>query len=88
MAVISNMYMTRMLGGKWWKIILRTGYLAVILVLAHVVLLKSARWMRWYQDGMETFPSLSLLVSVFMVIVVLMRIALWMALKKRDSHLK
>jgi DMSO/TMAO reductase YedYZ heme-binding membrane subunit len=83
MALISNSFMARSLGGKTWRYILRTGYLAIILVWFHVVLLKSARWITWYQNGMQTPPSLSLIVSIFMVIVVLMRIALWISLARK-----
>lgn len=83
MALISNQFMARELGGASWRFILRTGYAAVLLVLAHVYLLKSARWITWYQGGMETPPSLSLVVSVFMVIVILMRILLWFSLKRK-----
>lgn len=87
MALISNSYMARLLGGKKWRYVLRAGYIAIILVWLHVVLLKSGRWVTWYQGGMETLPSLSLLVSIFMVIVVLMRVALWFALKRRSRRL-
>jgi DMSO/TMAO reductase YedYZ heme-binding membrane subunit len=80
MAIISNSFLARKLGGLWWRRILRTGYVAIIFVWLHVVLLKSARWVTWYQEGMQTLPSLSLLVSVFMVIVIVMRVALWWSL--------
>jgi DMSO/TMAO reductase YedYZ heme-binding membrane subunit len=85
MALVSNNRMAIFLGGKLWRYVLRTGYLAVILVAAHVVLLKSARWLTWYNEGMKTLPSLSLLISIFMVVVVLMRVALWVALKRKKS---
>lgn len=80
MAAISNSLLARKLGGLWWRRILRTGYVAIIFVWLHVVLLKSARWLTWYQEGMQTLPSLSLLVSVFMVVVLVMRLALWWSL--------
>lgn len=85
MAMISNTKMAQLLGGKWWRFILRTGYLAVILIFFHVVLLKSARWITWYEGGMQTPPSSSLIVTVFMVLVILMRIALWIALKRKAA---
>jgi DMSO/TMAO reductase YedYZ heme-binding membrane subunit len=83
MALISNSRMAILLGGKWWRYILRTGYIAVILVWLHVVLLKSSRWLTWYEEGMKTLPSLSLLISLFMLWVIAMRIALWLALRKK-----
>lgn len=85
MALVSNSKMARLLGAKWWRFILRTGYLAVILVWMHVVLLKSARWMSWYEGGMKTLPSLSLLVSIFMLLVIVLRIILFFAVRKKVS---
>lgn len=85
MAVISNSAMAQILGGKTWRYILRSGYIALILVWTHVVLLKGARWITWYQGGMQTAPSLSLLVTIFMVVVVLMRLALWYSLSRKKA---
>jgi DMSO/TMAO reductase YedYZ heme-binding membrane subunit len=86
MALVSNSFLARKLGGKLWRYILRTGYLAVILVWFHVVLLKSPRWITWYQGGMKTPPSLSLIVAVFMFIVVVMRLVLWIALARKAKQ--
>ncbi len=83
MSLISNRFSALKLGGNNWKLILRTGYFALVLVFLHVVLLKGARWVTWYEGGMKTSPSSSLLVSSFIVIVVLMRIGLWFSLKKQ-----
>jgi DMSO/TMAO reductase YedYZ heme-binding membrane subunit len=87
MALISNSFSARLLGGKNWRYILRTGYLAVILVSFHVVLLKSARWVTWYQGGMKTPPSLSLIVTIFMAVVVIMRLLLWLRLSRVSAKL-
>lgn len=87
MALVSNTAAARMLGGKNWRYVLRTGYLAIIFVLAHVILLKSARWVTWFEEGMKTPPSLSLLVTIFMVIVLLMRLLLWWRLSKSKDTL-
>lgn len=83
MALISNQYMARELGGQTWRFILRAGYIGVVLVFIHVFLLKSARWITWYEGGMKTLPSLSLMVSIFMAIVLIMRILLWFSLRKK-----
>lgn len=85
MAIISNKYSAMSLGGKTWRAILRTGYIALVLVLIHVFALKSARWLTWYEEGMNTPPSASLLVTIFILIVLLMRVALFFALKMRSS---
>lgn len=83
MALISNTLMAKKLGGRTWKLILRTGYVAVIFVAIHVVVLKSARWITWMQEGFPTPPSLSFMISIFMLIVLVMRVALWIALKMK-----
>lgn len=81
MALVSNSTLARSLG-KYWRVVLRTGYIAVIFVFAHVVLLKSARWITWFEEGMKTPPSLSLIVTVFMAIVLVMRVVLWLSLSR------
>lgn len=83
MALISNRLMALKLGGKVWRGILRAGYLAVALVGAHVVLLKYGRWVAWYQGGMKTWPSSSMVVAVWILVVLVMRIALLIALKTK-----
>jgi hypothetical protein len=85
MASISNRRMAMFLGGKLWRFILRTGYIATIFVGAHVVLLKYGRWITWYQNGMETPPSTSLLITVWIAFVVIMRIVLWLALQRKKT---
>jgi DMSO/TMAO reductase YedYZ heme-binding membrane subunit len=86
MALVSNQKAARMLGGKNWKLVLRTGYLAVIFIFFHVVLLKSGRWITWFNGGMKTLPSLSLIVTVWMVLVLGMRLALWFALMRKSRQ--
>lgn len=85
MALVSNTLLARTLG-KYWRYVLRTGYIAVLFVLLHVVLLKSPRWITWYQEGMKTPPSLSLIVAVFMLVVVGMRLFLWYRLSRRNQQ--
>lgn len=83
MALVSNSAAARMLGALTWKRILRAGYIAVLLVTAHVYLLKSGRWLTWFNGGMKTLPSMSLLITIFMIIVVGMRVLLWWVLKQK-----
>jgi DMSO/TMAO reductase YedYZ heme-binding membrane subunit len=83
MALISNKFAATHLGGKTWRSILHTGYIAIILTWIHVVVLKSHRWGEWLAKGMPTPPSGSLLVSIFMIFVILMRVALWISLKNK-----
>lgn len=84
MALISNRYAATQLGGKFWRLALRTGYIAMMLVFAHVVLLKLARWMTWYNGGMKTLPAMSIIVSGFIILVIIMRVLLWISLKRKQ----
>ena len=83
MALISNKFMATFLGQNW-RPLLRTGYIAVIFVLAHVVLLRLPRWISWYEGGMQTPPSSSIIVTVFMLLVLVMRVALWLATSRKQ----
>jgi DMSO/TMAO reductase YedYZ heme-binding membrane subunit len=85
MAIISNTVAALLLGGKIWRYILRSGYLAIIFVWLHVVLLKSARWILWYEGGMKTPPSLSLIVTGVMSVVLLARVVLWWRLRRAKN---
>lgn len=81
MTVISNNHAARELGGVRWRGILRTGYIALIFVLLHVALLKMSRWVSWWQTGMERPPALSLIISVFILVVLIARVCLWWSLR-------
>lgn len=84
MTLISNAFSARRLG-RSWRPALRVGYVAVALVLLHVYLLRSGRWLAWFQGGMTTPPSLSLLVALFMVVVIFMRLVLWWRTSRKKS---
>ncbi len=86
MAIVSDRNIAMLIGGKLWRPILRTGYIAVIFIWLHVVLLKSGRWITWYNGGMKTLPSMSLLVTIFMVIVLVMRILLEVSIRGKKKR--
>lgn len=88
MALVSNKYAASELGGKVWRLILRTGYIGVTLIWLHVYLLKSKQWFAWYEGGMEGAPSAAMLVTIFMTLVIFMRIALWLSLLKKARAVK
>lgn len=83
MAAISNKFSALHLGGKVWRGILRTGYVALFFVLAHVVFLRLARWQSWLSEGMKSLPSVSLIVVGFIILVLLMRAALMISLRTK-----
>lgn len=83
MALVSNQYSATALGGKIWRTILRLGYPALLLVALHVTLLKYARWVTWAEEGFTSLPSMSLLMTAFIVIVLVMRMALEVSLRRQ-----
>lgn len=65
-----------------WRMMLRSGYIAMLLVWLHIVILKSPRWITWFTGGMKTLPSLSLVDSGFILVVICMRILMWWRIKQ------
>jgi len=88
MALISNRVATTKLGGIGWRRILRTGYVGLFFVLLHVAYLKSSHWVSWLETGANRPPSLSLIVSVFIIIVLISRIMLWLSLLFKSKQKK
>ena len=86
MALISNQLSTKLLGTNLWRGILRFGYVGLLLVMVHVFLLKSARWLTWWQEGMQSPPALSLVVVMVGAMTVLLRLGLWWSLKVRRNR--
>ena len=82
MAVISNNYAARELGGKRWRMLLRTGYIAYFFGTVHFFIKKYPLWEQWF-SGVSGFtaPPFSLLVLFFVIIVIGMRLALASALR-------
>ncbi len=82
MTLISNMTMTKMLG-RWWKPLLRFGYVAIALIWLHVYFLKASSIMKWYAEGMKALPPSSVIMLGFMTVVMIMRGMLWLSLKRK-----
>lgn len=83
MAFVSPGIVAQKIGGKAWRTILRMGHIAVALIWLHVYFLKFGYIAKWYAGGMKTLPSSSLLVLIFMSLVIVLRLALWIALAKK-----
>lgn len=80
MALISNKYAAKALGSEKWRAMLRLGYIAYILGAVHAVLWGFDDWQEWF--GTSTLPPISLVIAVFVTFVLVLRIALWFALKR------
>ncbi len=81
MALISNAYVPKKLGAHRWRILLRIGYFAYVLGVVHAGLWSYEDWVMWW--GSPKVPPMSLVVSVLVLGVVILRIFLWRALQKR-----
>ncbi len=84
MAVISNRYSMHKIGPHTWRLIMRVGYLAYAMALLHFALRGWTYWMNWFMGKSSLFPSFGLITFLFGVVVLVMRIALWIA----TSHKK
>lgn len=78
MALNSNKFAVHELGGKNWRRVLRTGYIAYIFALVHTGLQVSDEWIVWVRTW--GLPPLSMVVVAFGVLVILLRIILFFAL--------
>lgn len=83
MAAISNRFAALELGGKRWRMILRTGYLALVFIIIHFTLLKYQGWIKWFATREPLLPPLSLLEIIFAVAVIILRIALFISIHKK-----
>jgi len=85
MAAISNRYLIHELGGKYWRAFMRFGgYLAFIFIILHFSLLKYPEWLKWLSTGKPFLPPLSLIGVIFGLAVIVLRLALWLAVKRTD----
>lgn len=84
MAAISNRYAINEMGGKNWRLALRTGYIAYFFSIVHFALKSYDDWLEWLMGG-TSFPPLSLIVVLFGILVLGLRIALWIALLMKKT---
>ncbi len=77
MVIISTNAMIHKIGGKLWRELLRVGYIAFVFSIVHYVLLSYPFWIRWFTERGTFLPPFGLLVSLFSILVILMRIILW-----------
>ena len=85
MAVVSNDDVMHELGSKKWRQTLRAGYLAYIFIIIHFALLKYNTWIAWFNTGKPFLPPLSLLEMIFAVLVIGLRIALEISIRRRKA---
>ena len=86
MAILSLSEVKGRVGGERWRKLLRyAGYAGLILAVAHTGLLKWESWTNFFRTFDPVLPSLSLPVALFGAAVLLLRLAAWIAGKKRRA---
>ena len=86
MAAISNKYATKELGGKRWRQLLRTGYIAYVLAMIHFVMRQREPWTEWFENQEGLMP-LGIITLIIGAAVILLRLILTLSLfsKKRAT---
>jgi DMSO/TMAO reductase YedYZ heme-binding membrane subunit len=83
MALVSNKYAGQWLGAERWRTILRIGYIAYVLGAMHSGFWSYEDWQMWFGD--VSLPPISLVITVFVGLVVLLRVVLWWVLNKKNK---
>ncbi|KKR72667.1 MAG: hypothetical protein UU81_C0010G0012 [Microgenomates group bacterium GW2011_GWC1_41_8] len=86
MVGVSNWDMPARLGAILWRKLLRVGYIAIVLFMIHVTLLRYTTWINWFETLDPLLPPQSLFLFLFSVTTLGLRIALFFALRKKTSH--
>jgi len=86
MALISNTFSVKKLGGKRWRAMLRVGYLAYVFAIIHMLIKVAPQWSQSVSSG--GLPPLSALTALFGVSVVIMRLVLMVVLMRKKSLAK
>jgi DMSO/TMAO reductase YedYZ heme-binding membrane subunit len=84
MTLISNSLAIKFFG-KWWRRLLRVGYLAALLALLHMSLRETRSWSAYLQNIMEP-PPLSILLLWFGVWVILLRISVYFLTRNKKTE--
>jgi hypothetical protein len=86
MAILSLSEIKGRVGGERWRKLLRyAGYAGLILAVAHTGLLKWESWTNFFRTFDPVLPSLSLPVALFGTAALFLRLAAWIAGKKRRA---
>lgn len=81
MAIISQNWAALRLG-KYWRPLLRLGYLAYALLIVRALILEGPRWSLW-AESFKTVPPPRLLLTIYALLVIILRVVLEIALQKK-----
>ena len=84
MTGISNRYATVELGGQRWRIFLRTGYIALFLILLHFSIKNYTNWLLWFESG-NLWPPMNLILVIFIFLVFFLRAALEIDINRKKK---
>lgn len=88
MASISNQFAMHELGTAQWRALLRTGYLAYVFAVIHFSIKRYDEWVWWLNNREPMLPPISLVILVVAVCVLLLRIMLWLSVRRHNqSHI-
>ncbi|MCU0243278.1 MAG: hypothetical protein MUE80_00685 [Acidobacteria bacterium] len=87
MTLVSNERARTTLGNGTWRRVLRyAGYAGLVLAAAHAALLKSGSWSRYFRTFESVLPSLSLFVFALAAAAVILRLAVWVAERRKKGR--
>lgn len=80
MTLISNKFAIHEIGPKRWRHLMRFGFVAYVFALYHFGAKGMQYWLPWFVgEGKSIFPSFGMMSFAFGSVVVILRIALWIA---------
>lgn len=87
LTVISYHWAIKAFGAEWWRRLLRFGYLALILGVVHTAARGGGDWMLWLTGKADyLFPPFGLLMATGTIVIILLRIAMYIDIKR--NHLR
>lgn len=86
MVVISDKFAMRELGTERWRKMLRVGYVALLFAMVHFAIRRWDIWVTWFQEFDPWLPPLSLWMIVLALGTLLLRVALWVSLKRKERN--
>lgn len=75
MALISNIPMMKWLGPERWRSLLSLGYVAYALLVIRAIFIEGDMWLRWWQTMDSGLAPARLVISLFAVVVLLLRVS-------------
>lgn len=75
MMLISNNKVMKLMGPKNWRIGLRLGYVAYILLIIRAAVLEGNTWIDWFQSP-NSLPPLRLIISIFAATILTLRLSM------------